>query len=107
MAIRDRRHDVVLVGHRGCRLAFESLERDPHGNRTRFLQHTTATSGVALRVADSGEHSVSPEDFTRADPHALQHHVILERDNAIPLKGDDASWSVSITNSIDVMMPTP
>ena len=72
-----------------------------------ILIDTMATSGVALRVADSGEHSVAPEDFTRADPHALQHHVILERDNAIPLEGDGASWSVSITNSIDVMMPTP
>lgn len=74
---------------------------------TWILIDTTATSGVALRVADSGEHAVAPEDFTRADPHALQHHVILERDNAIPLKGDGASWTVSITNSIDVMMPTP
>jgi hypothetical protein len=65
----------------------------------------TPSTGVYFDVDDSGEHSLTPDIFTRAAPNALQHRVALERTNTVTLEGEKASLRAGVLNYIHVMMP--
>jgi hypothetical protein len=67
----------------------------------------TIDSSIIAYIQDTGEHSVSPEVFSLADPEAVQHKIRLARGNSVALGAAETSWGVTIVNEIDVMSPNP
>jgi hypothetical protein len=61
-------------------------------------------SSIIAYLADSGEHSLSPDVFALSEPHAVQHTVQLSRTNSVTLRAGTA-WSATIVNEIDVVTP--